>query len=1024
MSACVVVISMAEGVFDATIVCCFMSPGYEASDNCKLELQHAQRHKKRIIPCMAVNRKVWKPSPRKWLDLITGSILAIDFSDASELNLQASIRELIQRILKQHSTSEVESTVPSMQIFEKIRQNYLKKNAVTRAVTEETLSIEESYINLAIVETKEQHEKEKKLKEQNQQIQEDSEQDNGSKQMTTNLLSTYEEIYGVKTSIQVENIFDKCKDQIKKVLVFGRAGIGKSTFCQYVTYRWAKGEIWSQYELVILIYLRNLTDSKYKSGKDYSPVDIVQEEHSLSEGLSNESRHWFEKQCKDGQILWVLDGYDEFVQNIPKKLKPMFDYIYGTQHHILTSRPYAVSIVYDVKMEITGFTNENIPKFIEHFFNGIKNEMKDALLRSEKLLRFLESNPGIWGVAHIPVNLELICSLWANTASSKESMLTITRLYDNITEWLCRRYLKRKDKGEEINSNLTPYKRCDMELQFLERLAFKAMESSQIMLPPELLVETEYELNCSLDNYPHLLNMGILKSYDDRPINDKIEANKQHYFVHLTFQEHFAARHLLRTLNNSNKQEPIDFINNNKYNQRFHFVFVFASGLLAKPDYKSCMDLFWKTIQEEPLDLVGIKHIKLIIECIDQILDITVFRNRAEYLVPILRWIEIYFVRESNPITDSLLESFQRTNSIINNSAVQKKFFDLLTTRDNIGKFHLLRHLSQLTISNHTPKLVSAISKELKNGEKSVQREACEFLGKMSYKAVTKETITTLINALEDKDYSLQSTAEKALIKFGKESPTQEVIVGLLNVLQLQDKSIKSRACEILGEIGAKAATNEVIAALMIAIRDPDWNVRNKSSRALREVLRQASKHEPSPALVEALHDEQAFVREEAYAVLLSMNEIAATDSIVTTLVKASQDEKPSIRCEACKALGQIRKGKSGNEVIRALLIALGDEDRTVRGTACRALGEASGNAPIREVVTALLNAANDEDRYVRDSVHDAFKIIAEKAATSETIAVLNDALHHKDGFMQCAAAQALRQLAECTATDEMINAL
>ncbi|CAF5125411.1 unnamed protein product, partial [Rotaria sp. Silwood1] len=57
--------SMAEGVFDATIVCCFMSPGYEASDNCKLELQHAQRHKKRIIPCMAVNRKVWKPSPRK-----------------------------------------------------------------------------------------------------------------------------------------------------------------------------------------------------------------------------------------------------------------------------------------------------------------------------------------------------------------------------------------------------------------------------------------------------------------------------------------------------------------------------------------------------------------------------------------------------------------------------------------------------------------------------------------------------------------------------------------------------------------------------------------------------------------------------------------------------------------------------------------------------------------------------------------------------------------------------------------------
>jgi transcriptional regulator with GAF, ATPase, and Fis domain len=94
--------------------------------------------------------------------------------------------------------------------------------------------IEQSYINLAMVETKEQQEKEKKLKRQDEEnkSEQESKQNDG-------ILGTYEEIYGTKTSIDVTDIFEKCKDQTKKVLILGRAGIGKSTFCQYVTYRWA-----------------------------------------------------------------------------------------------------------------------------------------------------------------------------------------------------------------------------------------------------------------------------------------------------------------------------------------------------------------------------------------------------------------------------------------------------------------------------------------------------------------------------------------------------------------------------------------------------------------------------------------------------------------------------------------------------------------------------------------------------------------------------------------------------------------
>lgn len=88
--------SMADGVENAAVVCCFMTPDYEKSENCKLELQYAQKRHKRIIPCMLSDTKVWKPSD--WLGLITTELVYEDFHDVSELNIHLKARELIRRI--------------------------------------------------------------------------------------------------------------------------------------------------------------------------------------------------------------------------------------------------------------------------------------------------------------------------------------------------------------------------------------------------------------------------------------------------------------------------------------------------------------------------------------------------------------------------------------------------------------------------------------------------------------------------------------------------------------------------------------------------------------------------------------------------------------------------------------------------------------------------------------------------------------------------------------------------------------
>ncbi|CAM4838554.1 unnamed protein product [Rotaria magnacalcarata] len=979
---------MAEAVNNASIVCCFMSPEYENSKNCKLELQHAQTLGKRIIPCMVTNRKVWKPSSSKWLGLITSSTLALDFSDTSEQSIITKARELIDKIINPSSIPKIESTPSPVKLIERIKETYLTRNRINRIVNEEIFfPIEQSYINLAIVETKEQHEKEKKLKQQSQKMQEEENEEHQSrKQHTDGILSTYEEIYGVKTSINVKEIVQKCKDQIKKVLVLGRAGIGKSTFCQYVTYQWAKGEIWPEYDLVVLILLRKLTNSRYPSVKNYSPVDIAEKEYFPFGDLSNEDREIFKEKCNKGQVLWILDGYDEFAQNIPDQLKGVFDHIRATQHHILTSRPYAIALVYDVKMEITGFTNENITKYVEYFFDQNKDEIGNVSLKSQKLLRLLESNPSIWGIAHIPVNLELICSLWTNADWSKTATLTMTQLYSGITEWLCRRYLqKQKNINHELMTNKAVYKQCDTEILFLEHLAFKAMERSQIMLVPALLEEVENETECDLVDYPQLLNLGILKSYDDKLIGSRVETSKQHYFVHLSFQEYFAARNLVKILKSSEKQIGTDFINDNKYNQRFHFVFVFASGLLAQSEFQSSKEIFWKTIQGEPLDLVGLKHIKLVIECIDQLIETTTaFSNRTTHVKQVSQWIATSVTKKPSRIRSHLLQSLQRASSLANTSFIQNTFIDLLQSHNKRTILYACAAIASKIISNPTPKLSRALTTALQHENWEVRDEASQALGNITEKTTKDEVIAALIKALGD------NTAE-TLEKIGDKAAINEVIAALLNAINDEHLSVRWRASQALTKLSEGVATNDMIAALLNALHNKDDSVREKVSEALGKNCEKTAKIEVITALHKALGDENSRVRQSASTALKRIGENGATNEVITVLLEALYDKHWEVRCSASDALGEMGDIAAINKVTAVLLKALTDEHWKVRCSVGKALGKIGERAATSEVIAALLKALRDEHWEVRWSASDALEEMGEKATTNEVIdALLN----------------------------------
>ena len=388
--------SLAVGVENAVVIYCFVTPDYRKS---KLEVEYAQKRSKPVILCNLGNASTSKPTA--WLRLITRENVWIDFYDVPESNIDLKIRELVGRIQEQCSSttcSASQSVDDTTYLFELMKHEYRRNSRIQRFINQaRSFPIEDSYINLAIVERKEQREKEKKLR---------------NAKNSKNMMDTFEEIYSAESPINIKDLFEYCKDQLRQVLVFGRAGIGKTTFCQYVTHEWARGKLWPEYDLVVLFSLRLLRETRYRplSSLSYSLIDVVEKEY-FSHGLCEKEKQILTNQLSRLKVLWLLDGYDEIVQNVPSHLECLFQQMLKTPHHIITSRPYSNTLSNRVQMEITGFTDENISQYVTQFFNQIQEELDDASSQAQKCLQFLKVNSRVWGIAHIPVNLELICSI-------------------------------------------------------------------------------------------------------------------------------------------------------------------------------------------------------------------------------------------------------------------------------------------------------------------------------------------------------------------------------------------------------------------------------------------------------------------------------------------------------------------------------------------------------------------------------------------------------------------------------------
>ena len=351
------------------------------------------------------------------------------------------------------------------------------------------------------------------------------------------------------------------KKPVRKLIVEGNAGSGKTTLCTMLTEEWAKGKIFMQFDCVLLLPLRERSVSTATT-----LPQLFKLLHS-SERIRTSVIEELEEREGEG-VLIIADGWDELDHESCSNSSFLHEFLFGNMFRflsvLLTSRPSASVLFHNVPtvdrlVEVIGFNEENIQQFIE-------SEFKKSPEKASSLIEQLENNPVIQSVCSVPLNCAIICHLWHTFESGLPT--TLTELYAHIVLNVILRDLK-KTKAKTILKTLESFDDIPTAYQEMFWLtcafAYNCLSEDRLMLTENkfasILPQCFGLLQCARSLLP--VNQGL-----------------SFHFVHLTIQEFLAALHLV-TLPN---EEKLKVCEAHVRSIRFAMVWRFVFGLGCKKE--------------------------------------------------------------------------------------------------------------------------------------------------------------------------------------------------------------------------------------------------------------------------------------------------------------------------------------------------------------------------------------------------------------------------------------------------------
>ena len=342
----------------------------------------------------------------------------------------------------------------------------------------------------------------------------------------------------------------------RTVLIEGKPGMGKTTYCKKYAYDWATGKqepqnCFPRFKAVLLLKCRDIKTNLWEAIDDQLlPRDI-------DEGVKEQ----FFKFIRDNQssILLLLDGLDElpssklsmFSEVIEGRVLPKCCIVATARHEAgILVRKYC-----DTLLEIEGFTEEHVREFITKYFKRRPD-------LAEKLSARMSRNENLTEMAANPLNTALLCLL----CEEFEGILpeNEAQLYLDILECVLRRYRKKKGLSETSENLTNVYK---SQLKHLGLIALNGL------LEDKLDVE-ESELGNHGSDLP---GFGFLSV---QPGGSKLRPRVHYAFLHKSFQECFAAFYICCQIQDK-EIAPDELVSDARYFSNLIGVLFITCGILA-----------------------------------------------------------------------------------------------------------------------------------------------------------------------------------------------------------------------------------------------------------------------------------------------------------------------------------------------------------------------------------------------------------------------------------------------------------
>ena len=376
-------------------------------------------------------------------------------------------------------------------------------------------------------------------------------------------------IEGRKCPIDMNKIAANLPEEAleKVILVEGAPGVGKSTFAWEFCRRWERGEIAQQYDLVLLLRLRDDRISKAKCLKDL----IYHHSEMVRDAVVSEL-----ESCLGVNVLLILEGYDELPDECRHRPSLFLELLNGQvlplATVLITSRPWATC---DVRwqfghrifqhIEVLGFTKEQITTYIR---SALSEE--EALDLEQKL----EKQSTVKMCLYIPLNCAIVVTVYLECKANGVALpTTLTKYYVALSCAILLRYLRAKDIFSKPLENLDNLPAA-VKNNFYD------------------LCQLAYDGIAGAGDQVKLIFTDLPEDFDGLGFMDSVfelfvtQNNvSSHNFLHLTFQEFLAAVHI-------SKMEPSKRLLHFKRHKegRLRVVLKFLAGLTKLEDLQCSSD--------------------------------------------------------------------------------------------------------------------------------------------------------------------------------------------------------------------------------------------------------------------------------------------------------------------------------------------------------------------------------------------------------------------------------------------------